>query len=115
MGGRGGASAISAERMRQDLDALMREQAQLGPEQQIQRAIRDLMTPNARWVDIADVRDRVNMSRAGFDDLIRRMSLGSNAVLAVVPEENQKTLTPHRRRGAVDIGGEPNHLIRIRS
>lgn len=118
MGGRGGGSAVSRERMRQDLNALMRQQSGLGPEQQVQRAILDSLRNRGRdrdsWTDIADVRERVDMPRDEFDALIRRMSLGIGAVLSIAPEENQKTLTPRRRGAAIKLAGEENHLIRIR-
>lgn len=113
MGGRGGSSGVTRERMLQDFNALIREQGQLGPEQQIQRAIQQLRRDPGSFVHLADVREQTNLSREVFDRTIRQMSIGPNRVLHTIPEENQQTLTERRRRGGVNIGGEVNHLVRI--
>jgi hypothetical protein len=122
MGGRGGGSAVSRNRMQADFEALRREQSQLGPEQQVQRAINDQLAAytafvpsGGGWVDLADLRERMpGMSREQFDRLVLDMGIGPNRVLDLTPEVKQSTLTPRRRAGGISVGGEVNHLVRIR-
>jgi hypothetical protein len=116
MGGRGGGSAVSRNQMQADFEALRREQSQLGLQQQVQANMLTLireMPVHSIWVPIADLRERMKMSRADFDRLIISMSVGRDRVLSLRAEDNQKTLTPHRRAGALRVGGQDEHYVRI--
>jgi hypothetical protein len=112
MGGRGGGSAVSRSRMQADFEALRREQSQLGPEQQVQQAFGELPKGMLGYATLADLRDRLQMPRGEFDSLIRRMA--DARVIDLLPEENQKMLSPRERAGGLRYGNEDQELFRIR-
>jgi hypothetical protein len=62
---------------------------------------------------VADLRDRVgsDVSRSEFDKAITDIS--QTGVAQVVPESNQKTLTPRDREGAISLGNQDRHILRI--
>lgn len=113
MGGRGGGSAVSRERMQADFDALMREQGQLGPEQQIQRVYQQLAQKPGDWVGLADLRERLpGLSRSQQDAALRDM-LRYVPGVRIIPVANRKALKPRDWAAALDIGGELNHAFSI--
>lgn len=64
------------------------------------------------WVGLLALRTELStVDRAEIDDALLRLHRvpGFN----VIPEENQKTLTPQDRAAAVSIGGQASHLIAI--
>ncbi|MBL7498542.1 hypothetical protein I6A84_29600 [Frankia sp. CNm7] len=65
------------------------------------------------WVRLADLRPRVgtDVGRADVDEALRRMNRARGVTVA--PDEDQKGLTGADRREAVEIGGQPKHLIMI--
>jgi hypothetical protein len=74
--------------MLSDFNALMREQGQLGPEQQIQRAYKELAQQPGDWVGLADLRQRLGgLSREDQDRALR--SLISHPRVSIVPEVDQ--------------------------
>jgi hypothetical protein len=106
MGGRGGSGPSKST-------------TALGPEAQVEQAIRDTLAGKGRgperWLSIADLEDAMpNMSRQTFERTIMNMSVGPNATLRILPEENQKTLTPRDRKAAIRMGNENNHIVQIR-
>jgi uncharacterized membrane-anchored protein YjiN (DUF445 family) len=118
VGGRGGSGrageakseAKVAQRMREDLAALMRTQSQLGPEQQIQRAYQDLVDPQIPWVGLRELRDRLSgLTREQQDTALT--NLVRERLIRLIPEENQKTITLADRAAAISLSGEPKHLI----
>jgi hypothetical protein len=117
MGGRGGSSAVSRERMAADFEALRREQSQLGLEQQIQRAYADLARGNPRgdlgWVSLTALRDRLGGDRQRVDSVLRQMA--DARLISLLPEENQKTLTSRDRAAQLRYGNEENHMFRLRT
>jgi len=115
MGGRGGSSAVSRERMLSDFNALMREQGRLGPEQQIQQALKSLPQGPGGWVGLADLRERLNSSdltRSQIDAAI--MGLVDNRIATVAPVANRKSLTHRDYAAAMRFGEDLVHMIRIR-
>jgi hypothetical protein len=63
-------------------------------------------------VMLSDIRKALpDVDRAQFDAAILR--LNSDPHVHVIPESNQKVLTPEQRAGAVSIGNQPRHLIAI--
>jgi len=119
VGGRGGSSsAITKERMLEDLNALMREQGRLGPEQQIQKAYEQLQSQskyNIPWVGLAELRNQLSgLTRERQDQAL--MGLLRQGLIRLIPEENQKTITPADRAAAIVLkDGEPKHLIAFKS
>lgn len=113
MGGRGGSSAVSRERMAADFEALRREQSQLGVEQQIQQAYQDLRFGPLGWADISALRDRLNIDRAKLDSVLRQ--LADARIIDLLPEENQKRLTPKQRADTLRYGNEDQSAFRIRA
>lgn len=113
VGGRGGSSsAITKERMLEDLNALMREQGRLGPEQQVQRAYKELAQRPGDWVGLAQLRQRLTgLSREEQDRALR--SLISHPRVSIVPEVDQTLLSDRDRAAAIRIGGELKHAISI--
>jgi hypothetical protein len=66
------------------------------------------------WVRLADLRGLLDgASRADVDGVFVEMSRNRRAQFS--PASNAKTLTAADRAAAVEIGGEPNHLIAIES
>lgn len=111
MGGRGGGSAVSRERMLQDLNALMREQGTFQLPQQIQRAYRELRAEPRDFVSLTELRARLDpkFTREQVDNELRAL----NAIkgINIIPQSNQKILTPRDRAAMVRIGNEDRLLI----
>lgn len=64
------------------------------------------------WVRLAELRPLLNgASRDDVDGVLKDMSRNRRAQLA--PDSNRKTLTDADRAAAVEIGGDPNHLISV--
>lgn len=64
------------------------------------------------WVKLATVRhDLGDFDRATVDETFRKMNRLDDVDL--IPESNQKTLTPADRAAAVHFGGQDKHLIWI--
>ncbi len=61
------------------------------------------------YVDIAQIREKVNVSREAFDKAMRTLDRDRNYYTN--PEENQKTLSERERKSAVNIGGRDRHLF----
>lgn len=61
-------------------------------------------------VQVADLRDAMpDLPREEFDAELRQME--RDRLILLTPQSNQKVLTERQRRGAVDIGGQDNHLV----
>jgi hypothetical protein len=78
----------------------------------IQAAHRELENKTS-LSSLADLRDKVgsDVSRAEFDKAITDIS--QTGLAQVVPESNQKTLTPRDREGAISLGNQDRHILRI--
>jgi excisionase family DNA binding protein len=64
------------------------------------------------WVDLTTIRPWIqDLPRDEQDEALRRLERCPDVNL--VPESNQKTLTPARREAAVEIGLQDKHLIWI--
>jgi len=74
-------------------------------------AIRELNPADAEWVSITDLRGKLGGTRAEQDAILHDLAVSRK--VQVIPEENQKTLTEADREAAIEIGGEPKHVIRV--
>ena len=62
------------------------------------------------WVGLTALREQLDgASRAEIDEALHRLSRADD--VNIIPESNQKTLTPADRDAAIRIGGEDRHLI----
>ncbi|MCV7281724.1 hypothetical protein H7J88_19020 [Mycolicibacterium flavescens] len=78
----------------------------------IRRAYVDLAPRPGGWVSLTTLRSAVpDADRADVDAALR--TLYRQPGVSLIPEENQKVLTAADRDAAVDIGGQPKHLIAI--
>ncbi len=81
-------------------------------EDRIRAAYRQLTPFPGGWVGLLELRARLSdLSRADVDRGLQAIQRVTG--IAVIPEENQKTLTPDDRAAAIAIGGQPCHLIAI--
>jgi hypothetical protein len=82
-------------------------------EVRIREAYKRLVRRPGGWVGLAELRPLLgdDVGRTDVDRELKRMDRLPG--ISVIPEENQKTLTPEERDAAVKIGGKDNHLIAI--
>lgn len=82
---------------------------------QIEDAYHELAAEPMAWVSLARLRKKLDskLPRAQVDDALRKLERQPNVNL--VPESNQKTLTPADRAAAVHIGDQDKHLILVSS
>ena len=114
MGGRGGGSP--SQRGRDTAPATV-SQAPAAPSAQrgvglgdVMRAYEAVARPGD-WASLADVRDRMGGTRAEQDALLRILSRSQQVLL--VPDSNQKTLTPRQREASMSLGNQDQHLIMV--
>ncbi len=92
---------------------------QVEVENKIRQAYQDLRRPDAAgtsWVGLADLRDKIgnDASRTEVDAALKRMAIDHGPGGAdVVPESNQKALTPRDRAAVVHFGDQEKHAISI--
>lgn len=65
----------------------------------------------ASMVEVRKELDARGMSRAEQDAQLKRMS--KEGKLSIVPEDNRKTLVQEDHDAAINVGGEPNHLVTL--
>ncbi|QSB06030.1 hypothetical protein [Natronoglycomyces albus] len=63
------------------------------------------------WVQLHQLRSKLAGERSTVDDLLRQLFRARR--IDLIPEVNQKTLTPQDRAAAIVVGGEDKHLIAI--
>ncbi|GAA3801361.1 hypothetical protein GCM10022226_21330 [Sphaerisporangium flaviroseum] len=81
-------------------------------EARIRAAYATLARRPGTWVGLAEVRSLLrDVPRADVDGALRRLFLTNGVNL--IPESNQKTLTPQDRDAAVIIGDQDKHLLWI--
>lgn len=81
-------------------------------EDRIRDGYRRLAARPGGWVALARLRAELpDVDRHELDDALVRMYQITG--VSLIPEENQKTLTPDDRAAAVRIGNQPKHLIAI--
>jgi hypothetical protein len=81
-------------------------------ETRIREVYRDLADEPKAWVSLTDLRPRLgDTPKTEVDEVLRRMD--GTPEVTIIPEANQRTLTPKDRAAAVLIGDEENHLIAI--
>jgi hypothetical protein len=81
-------------------------------EDRIRSAYRRLTEEPGDWVSLTKVRQLLDgVPAAEVDDVLRR--LGREPDVHLVPETDQRRLTPEDRAAAVRIGGKDNHLIKV--
>lgn len=66
---------------------------------------------SGNWVSMSEIRQFLGGSREKQDAALK--DLANRKMISLMPEENQKTLTPARKAAAIQYGGEANHLVRI--
>lgn len=81
-----------------------------GIEAQIRQAYKKLAI-TSEWVPLRNLRAALNLDRDDVDQALTAMQAKAEALL--IPEENQKTLTPADRDAAIYFGGQARHLILI--
>ncbi|GII91613.1 hypothetical protein [Sinosporangium siamense] len=80
----------------------------------IRSAYLELAGGHGRWVGLGALRPLLgNVARAQVDEVLIRMERAPDVNL--VPESNQKALTPLAREAAVNIGDQDKHLLWIGS
>lgn len=85
-----------------------------GPEIQLRTAYAGLAARPGGWVSLLRLRQAVpGLSRPTVDAAL--ISLYQQPGVSLIPEENQKVLTPADREAAVEIGNQDKHLIAIES
>ncbi|PYE13140.1 hypothetical protein DFR67_11879 [Williamsia limnetica] len=78
----------------------------------IVEAYRSLAAKPGAWVSLRRLRPALgDIDRDVLDDALR--SLYTRPGITLIPEENQKSLTPDDRAAAVSIGGQNKHLIYV--
>ncbi|WP_307797023.1 hypothetical protein [Williamsia soli] len=78
----------------------------------IVEAYRSLAAKPGAWVSLRRLRPALgDVERDVLDDALR--SLYTRPGITLIPEENQKSLTPEDRAAAVSIGGQNKHLIYV--
>ncbi|BBX25515.1 hypothetical protein [Mycolicibacterium alvei] len=84
------------------------------PEVQLRTAYAGLSTRPGGWVSLLHLRQAVpGLPRPTVDAAL--ISLYQQPGVSLIPEENQKVLTPADREAAVEIGNQDKHLIAIES
>ncbi|MEV0673795.1 hypothetical protein [Mycobacterium sp. NPDC050441] len=84
------------------------------PEAQLRTAYAGLTTRPGGWVSLLRLRQAVpGLPRPTVDAAL--ISLYQQPGVSLIPEENQKVLTPADRDAAVEIGNQNKHLIAIES
>lgn len=66
------------------------------------------------WTALVDLRTTLDMrglSREAQDESLK--SLSRSGQVHIVPEDNRKVLTQADHDAAIQIGGEPNHLVAL--
>jgi hypothetical protein len=97
-----------------DDNALAGEPDVLGDEteEKVRAAYVRLAARAGGWVDLVRLRDELSdLPRHDLDAALTRMYRIPG--VSLVPEENQKTLTPDDHAAAIAIGGQAKHLIAI--
>lgn len=85
-----------------------------GPEIQLRAAYAGLTTRPGGWVSLLRLRQAVpGLPRPTVDAAL--INLYQQPGVSLIPEENQKVLTPADREAAVEIGNQDKHLIAIES
>ena len=81
-------------------------------EDRIRSAYRSSAEEPGDWVSLTQVRKLLDdVSATDVDDVLRR--LGREPDVHLVPETDQRRLTPDDHAAAVRIGGKDNHLIKV--
>ena len=85
-----------------------------GTEDRLRAAYTRLAARPGGWVSLVRLRDEVpDVTRDAVDAAL--ISLYQQPGVSLIPEENQKVLTPADRTAAVTIGDQHKHLIAIES
>jgi hypothetical protein len=79
----------------------------------IHAAHRELASRPDAYSSLADLREQVgsDVSRAEFDKALTEIN--HTGLAQIVPESNQKTLKPRDRAGAIHLGNQDRHFLRI--
>ncbi len=80
-------------------------------EDRVRSAYRRLAPRPGGWVPLSKLRTELDAARDDVDTALK--SLFRTTGVALIPEENQKTLTAADHAAAVVIGDRPKHLIAI--
>jgi len=81
------------------------------PEDRVRVAYARLTPRPGGWVRLAELRAALEDPRGDVDTALTALSRAPG--VSVIPEEDQKKLTPDDRAAAVMIGDRPKHLIAI--
>ncbi len=81
-------------------------------ESRIRKAYQTLASKPGTWVSLTRLRSLLgDATKADVDKVLRNMNQSPD--VNIVPESNQKILTPADREAAVRLGGQDKHLISI--
>lgn len=85
-----------------------------GPADRIRAAYTALTARPGAWVALAKLRAQLDdLPRTAIDDALAE--LYRSGAISLIPEENQKVLTPADRAAALEVGNQAKHLISIES
>lgn len=83
-----------------------------GPADRIRDAYTALAARPGAWVALAKLRAQLDdLPRTDIDDALGE--LYRTGAISLIPEENQKVLTPADRAAALEVGNQAKHLISI--
>lgn len=83
-----------------------------GPADRIRDAYTALTARPGAWVALAKLRAHLDdLPRTDIDDALGE--LYRTGAISLIPEENQKVLTPADRAAALEVGNQAKHLISI--
>jgi hypothetical protein len=69
--------------------------------------------PDSALIHVADLRDNMSdLPRETFNAQLKKMILSRGKLMAM-PQSNQKILTNRQREGALNLGNEIKHMIRL--
>ncbi|WNG83753.1 hypothetical protein C6A86_008910 [Mycobacterium sp. ITM-2016-00316] len=83
-----------------------------GPADRIRDAYTALAARPGAWVALATLRAQLDdLPRTAIDDALGELYRAG--AISLIPEENQKVLTPADRAAALEVGNQAKHLISI--
>lgn len=115
MGGRGGSGrSIAAPALPATVPSAAPAAASSSLEDQILSNYQQLRGRfDNEWVILTELRNAIGGTRAQQDEAL--LKLVKERKIRLIPEENQKTLSPADRAAALRLSGEDKHLIGIPS
>lgn len=84
------------------------------PHERVHAAYAELSARPGAWVGLARLRDQLDdLPRTDLDAILSELYRAG--AISLIPEENQKVLTPADHSAALEVGNQAKHLISIES